>query len=205
MRKGILFVLSGPSGAGKGTVLKKVFKKIGDLEYSVSATTRLPRAGEKEAKNYYFKTDVEFDQMIACGEMLEYIEKYGNRYGTIKSHIQKVINQGRDIILEIETIGAEKVRQTGLNQVSIFLTPSSYQELNSRLNVRNTETKDRQQERLKLGKEEIKCAYNYDYIVINDDLHKAVEDLAAIIIAERCKIDRNNDIIKNIIQQIKGE
>lgn len=205
MRKGILFVLSGPSGAGKGTVLKKVFKKVKDLEYSVSATTRKPREGEKEGKNYYFKTDEEFDQMIDCGEMLEHIEKYGNRYGTIKSHINKVLNEGRDIILEIETIGAEKVRQTGFEQVSIFLTPSSFKELYARLNVRNTETKDWQIERLNLGKEELQCAYNYDYIVINDDLHKAIDEVAAIITAERCKVNRNKITIKNIIEGIKGD
>lgn len=206
MRKGILFVLSGPSGAGKGTVLKEVFKELNDLEYSVSATTRKPREDEKEGKNYYFKTDAEFNKMISSGEMLEYVEKYGNRYGTIKSHISKKLNEGKDIILEIETIGAENVRKTDLKQVSIFLTPSSIKELHYRLNIRNTETKRCQDQRLCLGKDEIKCAYNYDYIVINDDLHKAVAQVIAIIKAERCKVKVNINTINKIIEEIeKGE
>lgn len=200
MRKGILFVLSGPSGAGKGTVLNKVFDSINDLEYSVSATTRRPRNGEEEGKDYFFVSDSQFDEMINKGEMLEHIQKYGNRYGTLKSYVTERLKQGKDIILEIETIGAEEINKTSqFEQVSIFLTPSSYSELNTRLNERNTETKDWQLKRLHLGKEELKCVYNYDYIVINDDLHTAVNDIISIITAERCKVDRNNNLIKKII------
>ncbi len=204
MRSGILFVLSGPSGAGKGTVLRKVFEKIDKLEYSISATTREPREGEKDGESYFFVTNEAFDEMINSGQMLEYIQKYGNRYGTIKSYVNDRLAHGKDIILEIETIGAEKVRtQTQFEQVSIFLTPSSINELYARLNERNTETKDWQQKRLALGKKEIKCIKNYDYIVINDDLDKAVNDIVSIITAERCRINRNDNLIKNIIGDIE--
>ncbi|MGI6133613.1 MAG: guanylate kinase [Christensenellales bacterium] len=201
MAKGILFVLSGPSGAGKGTALKKVFKKLDNLEYSVSATTRKPRKGEIEGKNYFFKTDEEFNSMLQNGELLEHVEKYGNRYGTVKSFIEEALNKGKDIILEIETVGAEKIKNMDFEQVRIFLTPSSIADLIYRLSARNTETEDWRAERLRLGKEELKCAYDYDYIVVNDDLHKAVEELVAIITAERCRVKRNLQKIKNILQE----
>lgn len=201
MAKGILFVLSGPSGAGKGTALKKVFKKLDNLEYSVSATTRKPRKGEIEGKNYFFKTDEEFNSMLQNGELLEHVEKYGNRYGTVKSFIEEALNKGKDVILEIETVGAEKIKNMDFEQVRIFLTPSSIADLIYRLSARNTETEDWRAERLRLGKEELKCAYDYDYIVVNDDLHKAVEELVAIITAERCRVKRNLQKIKNILQE----
>lgn len=201
MAKGILFVLSGPSGAGKGTALKKVLKKLDNLEYSVSATTRKPRKGEIEGKNYFFKTDEEFNSMLQNGELLEHVEKYGNRYGTVKSFIEEALNKGKDIILEIETVGAEKIKNMDFEQVRIFLTPSSIADLIYRLSARNTETEDWRAERLRLGKEELKCAYDYDYIVVNDDLHKAVEELVAIITAERCRVKRNLQKIKNILQE----
>ncbi|HHU43581.1 MAG: guanylate kinase [Bacillota bacterium] len=203
MRKGILFVISGPSGAGKGTVLKEVFKKVKDLTYSVSATTRKPRHEEKEGINYFFKTDEEFDQMIKNGEMLEYVNKYGSRYGTIKSYIEKVLNEGKDIILEIETIGAQKVKKTRLEPVSIFLTPSKLDILTDRLKYRNTESPDWQQRRLQIGIEEMMSAYDYDYLVINDDLENAVDEVVAIIKAERLKVKNNKDLIDRIIN--KGE
>ncbi|MDD4316351.1 MAG: guanylate kinase [Clostridia bacterium] len=201
MRKGILFVISGPSGAGKGTVLKEVFKTVTDLEYSVSATTRAPRNQEKEGVNYFFKTREEFDKMVKNGDMLEYIEKFGNKYGTIKSYIESALERGRDIILEIETLGAEQVRKAGLNPVYIFLTPSSVTELIRRLKSRNTETVDWQQRRVEIGRDELQCAYNYDYLVINDDLQKAVTALIAIIRAERQKVAVNIDKIQQIIDK----
>lgn len=200
MRKGILFVFSGPSGAGKGTVLKEVFKQIEDLEYSTSATTREVRKGEEHGKDYNFITDEEFDKKIRDGEMLEYISKYGNRYGTIKSTIEQTLKKGKDIVLEIETTGAEKVRSTNFKAVYIFLTPSSICKLVERLRVRNTETEDWQNHRIEIGREEIKCAYKYDYIVINDHIETAVKDLLAIIHAERCKVAINQHKIKTIIE-----
>lgn len=201
MRKGILFVISGPSGAGKGTVLKEVFKTITDLEYSVSATTRAPRNQEKDGINYFFKTHQEFDRMVANGEMLEHVEKFGNKYGTIKSYIENALKNGRDIILEIETIGAEQIRKTDLEPVFIFLTPSSVTEVIRRLKMRNSETTDWQQKRADIGRDELRCAYSYDYLVINDDLQEAVNGIIAIVRAERLKISRTQDKIQQIIEK----
>lgn len=200
MRKGILFVFTGPSGAGKGTVLKEVFKYVDDLEYSISATTREPRNGEKPDKDYHFISNEEFDKMIKNDEMLEYIEKFGNRYGTIKHYIETTLEKGKDIILEIETTGAEKVRSTDFKAVYIFLTPSSICKLVERLRVRNTETEAWQTKRIDIGRQELKCAYKYDYLVINDHLDSAVKDLLAIIQAERCKVAVNEQKIKEIIE-----
>lgn len=201
MRKGILFVISGPSGAGKGTVLKEVFKTITDLEYSVSATTRAPRNQEKDGVNYFFKTHQEFDKMVANGEMLEHVEKFGNKYGTIKSYIENALNGGRDIILEIETIGAEQIRKTDLEPVFIFLTPSSVTEVIRRLKMRNSETTDWQQKRADIGRDELRCAYSYDYLVINDDLQEAIDGLISIVRAERLKISRTQEKIQQIIEK----
>ncbi len=201
MRKGILFVISGPSGAGKGTVLKEVFKTITDLEYSVSATTRAPRNQEKEGINYFFRTNEEFDKMLENGEMLEHVEKFGNKYGTIKSYIENALTSGRDIILEIETIGAEQIRKTDLKPVFIFLTPSSVTEVIRRLKMRNSETTDWQQKRADIGRDELRCAYSYDYLVINDDLDEAVDGLIAIVRAERLKISRTQENIQKIVEK----
>jgi guanylate kinase len=201
MRKGILFVISGPSGAGKGTVLKEVFKTITDLEYSVSATTRAPRNQEKEGVNYFFKTHEEFDKMVENGEMLEYVEKFGNKYGTIKKYIDNALNEGRDIILEIETIGGELIRKTDLKPVFIFLTPSSVTEIIRRLKERNSETTDWQQKRADIGRDELRCAYSYDYLIINDDLQEAVDSLIAVVRAERLKVARTKDKIQQIIDK----
>ena len=124
MERGILFVFSGPSGTGKGTVLEEVFKTVKNLHYSVSATTRAPRNGEVHGVNYYFIDDAEFDRMIASGEMLEYVEKFTNRYGTPKKAVEKLLSEGNDVILEIETIGAENVRRQMPECVSIFIAPT---------------------------------------------------------------------------------
>lgn len=199
MRKGILFVLSGPSGAGKGTVLERVFRKIEGISYSVSATTRAPRSGEIDGVNYYFKTREEFDQMREEGDFLEYVYKFGNGYATIRSKVEVMLAQGKDVVLEIEVIGAEKVRKMVPDCVSIFISPSRVSELERRLIGRGSETDQNRINRITIGKEEVKCVVNYDYIAVNDDLDRCVDTVVHIIGAERAKVKVNQNIVNNFL------
>jgi len=199
-KEGILFVISGPSGVGKGTVMKEVFAKINDLHFSVSATTRKPRAGEKDGVNYYYVSNEKFDEMIENGEMLEYISKYKNRYGTPKYAVENLLKEGKDVLLEIETIGAENVKKAMPECVSVFIAPPSLAELKKRLNGRNTETEEEAEIRFKLAYEEIKCARTYNYVVLNDDVKTCAEKIASIIVAERNRLCRNEYIIDKILE-----
>lgn len=199
MARGILFVFSGPSGTGKGTVLKEVFRDIENLHYSVSATTRAPRNGEKEGVSYYFIDNAEFDRMIADGEMLEYVEKFTNRYGTPKLAVERMLSDGKDVILEIETVGAENVRRLMPECVSIFIAPPSLKELWARLTGRNTDSARIEKLRFETSREEIESAYNYDYVVVNDKVKKCASLVVDIIEAERCKVSRNRQVIENIL------
>lgn len=199
MSRGILFVFSGPSGTGKGTVLKEVFKNIKNLHYSVSATTRAPRRGELEGVNYYFIGNDKFDKMIADGEMLEYVAKFTNRYGTPKKTVETMLNNGMDVILEIETIGAENVRRSMPECVSIFIAPPSLTELWARLKGRNTDSDNIEKLRFETSREEIMSAYNYDYIVINDKVTRCARQVVEIIEAERNKVERNKHLIEKIL------
>ena len=200
MKRGILFVVSGPSGVGKGTVMKEVFKLTTGLYFSVSATTRQPRVGEKNGVNYHYITEEEFDRMVLNGEMLEYIEKFTNRYGTPKHAVEKILNEGKDVILEIETIGAKNVKELMPECIRIFILPPSLSELKSRLSGRKTETKQQEELRFNTSFEEINCAYDFDYVVVNNEVEKCAKEIVNIIIAERCKTSRNKDIIDNILK-----
>lgn len=199
-RKGILYVISGPSGAGKGTVLKEVFKRIDGLNFSVSATTRHPREGEIDGVNYHFITDKDFDELIKNNQMLEYVSKYGNRYGTIKKDVEKMIRDNNDVILEIETIGAENVKKLLPDAVNIFIAPPSIAELWQRLNKRQAEINCNKELRFNTSINEMMRAYDYDYIVINDELNSCVDKVTKIIESERCKVKYNKHIIKEIIE-----
>lgn len=190
-RKGILFVLSGPSGAGKGTVLHEVLQRITGLAVSVSVTTRAPRPGEIDGIHYHFRTKDQFQQMVENGEFLEHVAKFNNRYGTPKAQVEKMLSEGTDVVLEIETKGASKIRRANPDAVYIFITPSSYDELNRRLSLRGTETPEVCALRLKIAKTEYKSIRFYDYIAINDDLAECVDTVSSIILAERNKRRRN--------------
>jgi guanylate kinase len=188
--KGLLIVVSGPSGSGKGTVLSKLFSLRNGIFYSVSATTREPRPGEIEGKNYYFLSKEEFERQIKSGNMLEYARYCGNYYGTPRIAVEERLNRGDDVILEIDVQGAAKIRQSCPDSVSVFLMPPSLTELEKRLRSRGTESEEKIRNRLATAKAEIDARGNYDYIVINDVVSTAAQKISCIITAEKLKTIR---------------
>lgn len=189
--RGLLIVLSGPSGVGKGTVRRAIFEsKDNDFQYSVSMTTRPMRAGEVEGVDYYFRTREEFEALIAAGEMLEYAEYVGNYYGTPLSYVQKTLDEGKDVFLEIEVQGARQVKEKAPDGVFIFLTPPDLHELKNRIVNRGTDAMEIIEERMRVAREEIEMMALYDYAVVNDEVPKAVERIKDIIASEHFRVDR---------------
>ena len=190
--KGLLVVLSGPSGVGKGTVREALFKR-GDhnLIYSISMTTRKPRDGEVNGREYYFVTKEEFEKNIQEGKMLEYAEFVGNYYGTPLSEIRKQLDQGNEVVLEIEVQGALQVREKMKDAIFIFIAPPTIDALYNRLKSRGTESEDVISERIEKAKRELDLAYKYDYIVVNDTVENAADRIMAIIRAEHAKTERS--------------
>lgn len=184
-QKGILLVISGPSGAGKGTLCKELLNQVPGLNYSVSATTRAPRAGEENGVNYFFYSRPEFEELIAQEEFLEWAQVYNNLYGTPRSYVDNMLRQNKDVILEIDIQGARQVKQRFPQGVFVFVVPPDLNELARRLRERKTDTEEEINKRLGLAEEEMEYAKEYDYIVVNDDLTKAVNDLKAIIEKEK--------------------
>lgn len=200
MSKGNLFIVTGPSGAGKGTVLGRVMPSMEDLHYSVSATTRAPREGEEDGVNYYFLRKEQFLEMIGQGAFLEHAEYVGNYYGTPRQPVEDWMDQGHDVVLEIEVKGGAQVKQLMPECVSIFILPPSMKVLEKRLRGRGTEDEETIQKRLAKAREEIPHAKDYDYIVYNDALEDAVSDLRAIIKAEKLKFSRNTNSIERVLE-----
>lgn len=198
--RGILFVISGPSGVGKGTVLKRVCEDMKDISVNVSVTTRKPREGEIDGVHYYFITKERFRELAESDGMYEYVEAFDTGYGTPRKEVDDKLSRNEDVILEIETTGAENVRKKH-QCVSIFIVPPDLAELKRRLEDRKTETKEQIAKRMAKCKKELPCAYDYDYVVLNDDLDSCVRKVDAIIEAERQKVSRN---IKNIDKIILG-
>lgn len=190
MKKGLLVVLSGPSGVGKGTVCSVLRQKMPELIYSVSATTRSPRQGEMDGVNYFFKTREQFEELIAKDAMLEYAEYVGNYYGTPREFVDKMIADGKDVILEIEVQGALKVKQKFSEGVFIFLLPPSLDELKQRIKGRGTETESVIDHRMSVAEQEIALLRHYDYAVINDEIDAACHRIQSIITAEHCRRER---------------
>lgn len=188
--KGILIVISGPSGAGKGTICKALLEKRNDLHISVSATTRQPRKGEVDGVNYHFITKEQFKEGINKGAFLEYAEVYGNYYGTPKAGVQELLDAGKNVILEIDIQGALKVKETAEDGVFIFILPPSMEELKSRIINRGSETEESLMTRFKSAYQEINYVSKYNYAVINDTVDEAVAKIEGILLAEKCRVDR---------------
>lgn len=201
--RGLLIVLSGPSGVGKGTVRKAIFE--GDdhqFEYSVSMTTRQKREGEVEGVDYFFRTREEFEELIKKGEMLEYAEYVGNYYGTPLRYVENTLNSGKDVFLEIEVQGAMHIKEKCPDAVFIFLTPPSLEELRQRIEGRGTDEPKIIDERMKVAVEEIQMMKNYDYAVINDEVPLAVKRIKDIISSEHYRVERVMKRYEKMIEEM---
>ena len=207
--KGILIVVSGFSGAGKGTLMKALLEKYPeDYALSISATTREPRKGEAHGREYFFLTTEEFEKKIANGELIEYAKYVENYYGTPRDYVEEKLNEGKDVILEIEIQGALKVKEAFPDTLLLFVTPPTAAELKARLIGRGTETMEVIESRMNRACEEAKEMHRYDYLVINDELDRCVEEMHRIIRSEHRRSSRNAEFIKKIkedLNSLKGE
>ena len=194
--KGLLIVISGPSGAGKGTICKALVERE-DYYISVSATTRSPRAGAVDGKSYYFLNKEDFIMKIESGDFLEHAEVHGNLYGTPKSSVLEKLDEGKDVILEIDIQGALKVKENYPDGVFIFILPPSMEELKNRLIGRGSETPESLMTRFNTAFKEINYISKYNYAVVNDEVDAAVEKIEGILLAERCRVDRVKEIMLN--------
>ena len=199
-QKGILFILSGPSGVGKGTVRKALFEKDTNLQYSISMTTRDKRPGEEEAVDYFYRSKEEFEELIKNNQFLEYAKYVNNYYGTPRDYVEKTLDEGKDVFLEIEVQGALQVRENFPEGVFIFLFPPSLEELKNRIINRGTETEKSVVNRLRAAKDEIELMDAYDYVVVNDYVDHAVQTIQAIVKSEHCKRERVASEYKKLLE-----
>ena len=208
-RKGILIIVSGFSGAGKGTIMKELTSRYEQYALSVSATTRAPRPGEEDGVAYFFRTKKEFEQMIEDGALIEYARYVDNYYGTPKAYVEKQLNMGKDVILEIEIQGALKVKKKMPNTLLLFVTPPNAEELKRRLVNRGTESLEVIESRLSRASEEAKGMSEYDYILINDVIEDCVDNMHNIIQSQHDAVKNRQEFIKEITEEIavfkKGE
>ncbi|PIC87575.1 guanylate kinase [Sporosarcina sp. P20a] len=201
--RGLLIVLSGPSGVGKGTVRKELFSSPDtNYEYSISMTTRNPREGEVDGVDYFFRSKQVFEEMIGEGKLLEYAEYVGNYYGTPLDYVNATLDAGRDVFLEIEVVGAAQVREKVPNGLFIFLAPPSLSDLETRLIGRGTEASDIIADRVLKAREELEMMHLYDYVVENDEVSKACDRINAIVTAEHCRRER---VEQRYLQMLEGE
>ena len=198
--QGVLLVLSGPSGAGKGTICEQLRNKRKNLAYSVSATTRAPRKGEVDGRDYFFVTIEKFKEMIANNELLEHAEIYGNYYGTPRSYVMSILDEGRDVVLEIDPQGALQVKESFPDAVFVFVVPPSLDELSKRIYKRGTDSEEVIKRRLSAATSELAYASKYDYIVVNDEVEKATNKVSNILDAERNRAVRTFFIVNEICQ-----
>lgn len=203
-RQGILIVVSGFSGAGKGTIMKELIGRYEQYALSVSATTRAPRPGEEEGKAYFFKSIEEFEQMIEAGDLIEYARYVSNYYGTPKAYVEEQLSAGRDVILEIEIQGARKVKEQFPDAVLLFVTTKDAQTLKERLMSRGTETQEVIEQRLLRAVEESEGMEEYDYLVVNDDLDACVSEIHAIMESEHRKMKYNTELVDHIRADLSG-
>ena len=201
--RGILIIVSGFSGAGKGTVMKKLMSEYDNYALSISATTRSPRPGEQDGREYFFKTVEEFETMIENNQLIEYAKYVGNYYGTPKEYVEKMLDEGKDVILEIEMQGTMKVKEMMPETVLVFITPPTAEELKKRLEGRGTEDSETIKARLKRASEEVVYMDKYDYLLINDKLDECVVNLHKIVQMEHSKVSRNINKINFFREDLK--
>ena len=199
--RGLLIVISGPSGAGKGTICSNIRGEMPNLVYSVSMTTREPRVGEKEGINYFFRTKEEFESLLSEDAFLEYAKVYDNYYGTPKQHVMNLLDEGKSVLLEIDIQGAMQVKERFSDAVFIYIVPPSLTELSERLHNRGTDAKEVIDKRLSLACSELALAHRYDYIVVNDDLEDASLKVASLLLAAVCQISRTRAHVYYIYKQ----
>lgn len=195
MDKGLLIVLSGPSGTGKGTVCQALVKKRSDIKLSVSCTTRLPRTGEQHGRSYFFISREEFDSMIKRDDFLEYAGVFDHQYGTPKSYVEKMKKEGQHVLLEIDVQGALKVKKKCPDGVYIFLVPPSINELENRIRGRATESEAQIISRLGKARDEMAYMDKYDYVIVNDEIDRVVEKIECILESEKMRTSRNSDMM----------
>lgn len=205
MNKGVLIVLSGFSGAGKGTLMKELMKTYDNYALSISMTTRNPRPGEQDGREYFFSTREAFEEKIAQNGLIEYAEYCGNYYGTPRDYVEEQLSAGKDVILEIEIQGMRKVKQMFPEMLPLFVTPPSAAELERRLRGRGTETEEVILKRLQTAIVESEGIEDYEYIVVNDDLATCVKEIHGIVQAAKCVPGRNVDFINNIRDELKAK
>lgn len=201
--RGLLLVLSGPAGVGKGTVCKALRECMPNLVYSVSATTRNPRPGEVEGVNYFFKSKEEFRRMIEQDELLEWAEYVGNYYGTPRAFVDSMLEAGHDVILEIEVQGALQVKEKFPQGTFLFLAPPDLEELENRIVGRGTESEETIRKRMEVAREEIELMDHYDYVVVNDEIEWACDRIRSIITAEHLKKDRQVHKYRKWLKEVR--
>lgn len=203
MRKGILLILSGFAGSGKGTIVKELIKRYDNYALSVSATTRAPRPGEEDKKDYFFKTREEFEKMISEGEFLEHAEYVGNYYGTPRKYVDDMLESGRDVILEIEMQGALQVKEKCPEAALMFVMPPSASEVYNRLKKRGTETEEVIMRRMRRGLEEAKVIDKYDFLIVNDDLEECITEVHNTVQCAKNATTRKKDLIETVIKEFE--
>ena len=198
--RGILFVVSSPSGGGKGTLIRLVLNKVSNLSYSVSFTTRAPRNGEVDGREYFFVTPEQFKKMAAAGEFLEWAHVHSKFYGTAREQVVREVSAGRDIILEVDVQGAASVRSLMDDSVSIFILPPSFEVLRQRLKARGTDSPEELDLRLRNAPTELKDYSAFHYVIINEDADYAAGQMAAIVLAERARLSRQGSRVKRVVE-----
>ena len=204
MNRGILVVVSAFSGAGKGTLMKRLMEKYDDYALSVSVTTRSPREGEREGREYFFRTREEFKELIAQEQLIEYARYVDNYYGTPKEYVESQLNDGKDVVLEIEIQGALEVKKKMPDTLLLFVTAPSAQELKKRLEGRGTESPELIRNRLERACEEAEGISGYDYLLVNEKLEECVDLMHGIIQSEHYRISRQQTFAENIVQELKA-